>query len=156
MDVWELDLVDVQNLAKYNDKFKYLLTTIDVFSKLLHIVPLKSKTGPAVASAFKSIFNDLKYSRRRPFWLSSDNGNEFLNKTCQDTSKQEGNQFHVCKNPDVKCSFAERVHRTIRYKLYKYITYKNTYRYIDILPKSVEAYNDTSLFNWLGAIKRYR
>jgi hypothetical protein len=36
-----------------------------------------------------------------------------------------------------------RVHRTIRDKLYKYFTYRNTYRYIDVLPKFVEAYDDT-------------
>ena len=33
MDVWEYDLVDVQWLSKYNDRFKYLLSVINVFSK---------------------------------------------------------------------------------------------------------------------------
>jgi len=37
----------------------------------------------------------------------------------------------------------ERAHRTIRDRLYKYFTYKNTCRYIDVLPKFVKAYNDT-------------
>jgi hypothetical protein len=145
-EVWELDLADMQNLAKYNDKFKYLFTANDVFSKFLHIVPLKSKTGPAVTSAFKSIFNDPRYSkplRRRPIWVRTDRGKEFLNKTFQDTLKHEGIQFQVCRNPDVKCTVVERVHRTIREKLYKYFTYKNTYRYVDVLPKFVKAYNNT-------------
>ena len=44
MDVWECDLVDVQALSRHNDGVKYLLTVIDVFSKFLHMVPLKSKT----------------------------------------------------------------------------------------------------------------
>jgi len=57
--------------------------------------------------------------------------------------KREGIQFQVCRNPDVKCSVVERAHRTIRDRLYKYFTYKNTYRYIDVLPKFVKAYNDT-------------
>jgi len=56
---------------------------------------------------------------------------------------REGIQFQVCKNPDVKCSIVERAHRTFRDRLHKYFTYKNTYRYIDILPKFVKAYNDT-------------
>ena len=46
-------------------------------------------------------------------------------------------------NPDVKCAVVERAHRTIRVILYKYLTYKNTFRYIDVLPKYVRAYNDT-------------
>jgi hypothetical protein len=122
------------------------LTVIDVLSKFLHIVPLKSKTGPAFASAFKSVFNDPNYSkplRRRPIWVQTDNGKECLNKTFQDMLKHEGIQFQVCKNPDVNFSIVERAHRTIRDKLYKYLTYKNMYRYIDVLPKFVKAYNDT-------------
>jgi len=57
-DVWESDLVDVQGHSKCNDGIKYLLTVIDVFSKFLHIVPLKSKTGNAVTSAFQTILKD--------------------------------------------------------------------------------------------------
>jgi len=46
-------------------------------------------------------------------------------------------------NPDLKCALVERVHRTIRDRLYKYFTHKNTYRYIDVVPKFVKAYNET-------------
>jgi hypothetical protein len=41
MDVWECYLLDVQNFSKFNDKYKYLLSVIDVFSKFLHIVQLR-------------------------------------------------------------------------------------------------------------------
>jgi hypothetical protein len=58
LDVWECDLVDVQSIGKYKNNYKYLLTFIDVFSKYLHIVPLKSKTGPTVTAAFQSIFKN--------------------------------------------------------------------------------------------------
>ena len=57
--------------------------------------------------------------------------------------KRECIQFQVPRNPDVKYSVVERAHRTIRDRLYKYFTYKNTYRYIDVLKKFVRAYNDT-------------
>jgi len=57
--------------------------------------------------------------------------------------KREGIQFQVCRNPDVKCSVVERSHSTIRDRLYKYFTYKNSYRYIDVLPKFFKAYNNT-------------
>jgi len=43
----------------------------------------------------------------------------------------------------LKFAVVERVHRTIRDRLYKYFTYKNAYRYIAVLPKFVKAYNDT-------------
>jgi len=57
-DVWEYDLLDVQFYAKYNDNFKYILSAIDVFSKYLYLIPVKTKSGPAVTAAFRSIFKD--------------------------------------------------------------------------------------------------
>jgi len=75
--------------------------------------------------------------------VRTDKGKAFLNKHFQEMLKREGIQFQVCKNSDMKCSVVERAHRTIRDRLYKYFTYKNTYRYIDVLPKFVKAYNDT-------------
>jgi hypothetical protein len=63
-DVWESDVVDFQGLNRYNDGVKYLLTVIDVFSKFLHIIPLKSKTGIAETSAFQSILNDPRYLKQ--------------------------------------------------------------------------------------------
>jgi len=146
MDVWEADLLDVQNISKFNDNYKYLLTVIDVFSKFLHVVPLKSKTGQKVSVAFQSVFTDKKYSKpykQRPLTLRTDKGKEFLNKTFQDMLKHEGIQFQVCRNPDVKCSVVERVQRTLRDRFNKYFTFKNSYRYIDVLNKFVKAYNDT-------------
>ena len=142
MDVWECDLEDVRALGRFNDNYNCILSVIDVFSKFLHQVPLRSKTGTAVASAFTSIFEDSS-RRRRPVWVRTDKGKEFLNKNFQEMLKREGIQFQVRRKPDVKCSVVERAHRTIRDRPYKYFTYKNTYTYIDVLPKFVKAYNDT-------------
>ena len=116
MDFWECDLVDVQRLSKHNDGIKYL-SAIDVFSKYLHVMPLKSKTGSFITAAFQSVLKDRRYSRpvhRRSVWLQADRGNEFSNRQFQDMLKSEGIQFHVCRNPDVKCAVVERIHRTLR------------------------------------------
>jgi len=95
-------------------------------------------------SAFTTIFEDSSRRRhRRPVWVRTDKGKEFLNRQFQEMLKREGIQFQVCRNHDVKCGVVEPAHRTIRGRLYKYFSYKNTYRYIDVLPKFVKAYNDT-------------
>ena len=57
--------------------------------------------------------------------------------------RDEGIQFQVYRNPDLKYAVVERAHRTIRDRLFTFFTYKNSYRYIDNLPKFVKAYNDT-------------
>ena len=90
MDVWECDLVDVQSLGKFNDGHKYILTVIYVFSKYLHMVPLKVKTGAATSSAFESVLRDPKYRRRRPIWVRTDKGKEFLSREFLTVLKREG------------------------------------------------------------------
>ena len=57
--------------------------------------------------------------------------------------REEGIQFQVCKNRDVKCAVVERAHRTIRDRMYKFFSIQYSYRYIDFLPKFVKAYNET-------------
>jgi len=84
--VFEADLVDVQSLAKHNDNHRYLLTVINVFSKYLHIVPLKSKTSKAVSESFETVLNDDKCTKplkRRPVWVRTDKGKEFLGSSFQ-------------------------------------------------------------------------
>jgi hypothetical protein len=78
LDVWECHLLDVQSLSKFKDADKYVTTVIDTFSKFLHMVPLKSKTGTAVESAFQSILKTPKYSNpvhRRPVWVRTETKN---------------------------------------------------------------------------------
>ena len=79
--------------------------------------------------------------KRRPVWVRTDKGKEFLGSPFQDLLKREGIQFQVCKNPDIKCACVDRVHRTIRDRLYKYFSYKNSYSYIDRLANFVAGYN---------------
>jgi len=61
MDDWECDFVDVQGLSKNNDGIMYLLSAIDAFSIYLHVVTLKSKTGPSVTAGFQSVLKDRRY-----------------------------------------------------------------------------------------------
>jgi len=90
-DVWEIDILELTSLIKYNN-YMYLLQVIDVFSKYLHCVPLRTKTGGEVAAAFESIFRDSKYTkpiRRRPVWVRTDKGKEFLYTQFQTLLKRE-------------------------------------------------------------------
>ena len=52
-----------------------MLTVIDIFSKLLWIVPLKRKTGQEVANAFSRISKERRSSK-----MLVDKGREFHNK----------------------------------------------------------------------------
>jgi len=49
----------------------------------------------------------------------------------------------ISENDDVKAALVERFNRTIKDRMYKYFTANNTYRWIDVLPKLIENYNNT-------------
>ena len=69
MDMWECELMDVEASVKYNDNHRYILSVIDVFSKFLHMVLVKTKSGPSVASAFRSICmtRNIRYENAVPY-----------------------------------------------------------------------------------------
>ena len=112
MDFWECDILDMQSLSKYKDTYRYILSVIDVFSKYLHLVPINTKSGPAVTSTFRSLLHDDSPSL---LWVRTDKDKDFLNKHSQDMLRDEGIQFQVSKIPN-KIAVVERVHRKIRDK----------------------------------------
>jgi len=109
--------LDVQAYAKYIYKHRYILSVIDVFSEFLYLFHVKTKSGSAVTSAFRSIFDDPKNNSPCPVWVRTDKDKEFLTTNFQDMLCEKGIQLQVCKDRDVKCAVVERVQRTIRDKL---------------------------------------
>ena len=133
---WQMDLADMQSLKQYNDEYRYLLVCIDVFSKYAWIVPIKSKTGPAIVEAFKVILA----SGRKPQKIMTDQGTEFFNKSFQALLKNEDIQLFNTFN-ETKASIVERVIRTFKSKMWRYFTAKKTMRYLEMLPDLVYSYN---------------
>ena len=134
---FQADLIDVKNLKKYNDGYSFLLTCIDVLSKYAWVIPLKSKTGAVLVEAFSQIFAQ----GRRPLRLQTDKGTEFINKTFQKYLKEQGVHFFVTENEDIKAAIVERFNRTLKEKMWRYFTKKNTLRYVDVLQALVRNYN---------------
>lgn len=52
---YDADIADLSVLAGENDKYRYILVVIDIFSRYLWLEPLRTKTGKEVLNAFKSI-----------------------------------------------------------------------------------------------------
>ena len=44
----------------------------------------------------------------------------------------------------MKASMIERYNRTLKAKMWKYFTSKQTYKYTDVLKKLIESYNNTN------------
>ncbi len=135
-ELWQLDLADMQSLSRYNKGFKYLLTCIDVLSKYAWAVPLKDKTGKSLVLALKEILRD----NRKPEKIQTDQGTEFTNKVFRQFLESQGIHFYTTSN-DVKASVVERFNRTLKGRMYKYFTYKNTLKYIGVLDELLQGYN---------------
>jgi hypothetical protein len=135
---WQGDLADVSSLAPYNDNVKYLLFLIDIFSRQLRVVPLKSKNATSLLSALKQIFEH----DACPTILFFDHEGCLETKEARETFERYGIQlFHGYTTP--KAAFAERVVQTIMKKLSMALHKQNNFRYIEILPKLVSTYNET-------------
>lgn len=100
----ECDLVDLQKLAKFNDGYKYLLVTIDTFSKKAIVLPLKSKHGPNVARAMDKV---IKKCPKIPKNVMTDKGTEFYNKHVKAVFDKY-NINHYSTYTEIKCSIVER------------------------------------------------
>jgi transposase InsO family protein len=136
--LWQADLVDMNHLAKNNEGYRYLLTVIDVFSKYAWVVPLKRKDSRSVAEAFEHLFTE-----RKPAKLQTDKGKEFVNSIVQKTLERHGVKFYTSQNEDIKASVAERFNRTLKTKMWRYFTHKNTHKFVDVLPDMVHSYNNS-------------
>jgi len=111
---------------------------VDVLSKYAWVEPLKDKTGKAVTAAFERILKRAK--GRRPLRLQTDAGKEFYNRVFQ--SWLTGKKIHhFSTKEDTKASVVERLNRTLKERVYRYFTARNTYRYVDALPALMQGYN---------------
>ena len=66
----------MQSLSKYNKGIKYLLCTINLFSKYAWVIPLKDKKGTSILNAFQKIISE----GRKPNKVWVDQGSEFYKK----------------------------------------------------------------------------
>lgn len=136
-DIWSIDLADMQNLAKQN-KNRYILAIVDHFSRYAWCVPIKNKTSESVVKAFETVF---KKTARRPLNVLSDQGREFVSKKFIDFLKKNSINFYTANDPATKASVCERFIRSIKSLIYKYFTFKNTNKYVDVLDDLVNIYN---------------
>lgn len=138
--MWEIDLADMRKWKSYNDNYAYILLCIDVLSKFVFAELLRDKTAKSVAAALERIFE--RSGNRLPLVIQGDKGNEFLGSLTQKVLKKWGIVYRKTKN-DVKGSVIERFIRTVKERIWRYFTHRYTMRYIDVLEKIIESYNNT-------------
>ena len=137
--IWQADLADMRKVAGKNNKNKFILTCIDIFSKYAWAIPIQNKTGQSIIKCFEKIFR----SKRKPKKLQTDKGREFINTPFQNYLKQKSIHFYTSQDNDIKAAIVERFNRTLKNKIYKHFTANQTQKYIDVLPDIVKSYNNS-------------
>ncbi|KAK3102040.1 hypothetical protein FSP39_008318 [Pinctada imbricata] len=138
-DQWDADLMDMTKFAKENDGYAYILVVIDIFSKYLWLRPTLDKRGESITTAFQAILKE----GRQPTRIRTDKGQEFKSRTFNALLKRNNIEHLYAQNTEIKANYAERVIKTVKAKIYRYMTYKQSQRYVDRLEDFNTNYNST-------------
>ena len=149
-NIWGADLADMQLLSRYNKGIKFLLCVIDIFSKHACFVPSKDKKGISIVKAFQSILKQSNSRRAKgttaqhvkPNKIWVDKGSEFYNSSFRKWLQDNDIVMYSTHN-EGKSVVAERFIRTLKSKIYKYMTSISKNVYIDQLDDVLNEYNNT-------------
>ena len=138
-DIWSLDILDLKDYGSENNRgYRYVLVTIDNFSKYGWTVPLKNKNAHTIKDSFEKI---LISSKRKPNLIETDRGKEFYNNIFQEFLNKNNIKLYS-RNSSYGSVFAERFNRTIRDLLKKPVFEKGEGKWIDILQTITKQYNN--------------
>ena len=130
-DIWSFDILDLKDYGPENNRgYRYVLVTIDNFSKYGWTIPLKNKNAQSIKDSFENI---LMNSKRKPILIESDRGKEIYNNLFQDFLNKNDIR-HYSRNSSYGAVFAERFDRTIRDLLKKIVFEQGDAKWIDVIP----------------------
>ena len=138
-NIWGVDLADMQTISRKNKGIKYLLCTIDLYSKYAFVIPLKDKEGISIVNAFDEI---IKKSGKKTNKIWVDQGGEFYNNVFKKWLSDNDIIMYSMYN-EGKSVVAERFIRTLKHKSYKHMTATDKNVYYDVLDDVVNKYNNT-------------
>ena len=126
----------MQLISNFNQGFRFLLCAIDIYSKYDCVIPLK---GITITNTFQKI---LKESNRKQNKIWIDTDSESYNRSMKSWLEKNCIEIYSAHN-EGKSVIAERLIRTLKTKIYKYINSVSKNVYIDKLDDIVHTcYNN--------------
>ena len=137
-ELFQSDVVFFTNneFVEANHGYQYLFTTIDVFSKMAWVYPMKDNKCKTVMECFKDIVNKCGDKPQR---LNSDRGSELICKLFGKYLK-DNNIHHYLSYSLRKCPVVERFNLTIQRLLYKIMRKNNSYEWTKFLDQAMNIY----------------
>lgn len=134
----DADLMDLGKLR--HDQCQYLLIVINVFTRKLFVAPLLTKTSKEVTEAMSHISQRSTIPKK----IRTDQGKEFVSSVFQNLMSRLNIKHFTSLDYGSKANFTERVIRTLRNKIQKYLTENKTTEWLSELPNLVCPYNSTT------------
>ena len=129
-------------MVKYksdNNNYAYFVVFIDIFTRYLYTAPLKTLIAEEMVAVFQKLIRELD---EKPQILRTDQGSEYNNRPFNNLLT-ENKIKHLFTYYETKANYAERVIKTIKNKIMKYLSEKETLRWIDILSDLTYGYNNS-------------
>ena len=134
---FQIDLLELKNIAKENELLGLLLTVIDCYTKFAWAVPITNKESHTVLNAFKSIIDKLDV---KPLNVVSDMGSEFKNKFFK--KYLEDNYInHNFPYTSTHAGIIERFHRSLHRLIWPPMLHLGSRHYVKSLNKILKTYN---------------
>ena len=135
---WDTDTANMVKYKDHNDGFRFFAVFIDIFSRYLYTAPMKTLTG--IEMVMRSIFDN---NGVQPKKIRSDQGSEYKNREMKRFLNDRGIK-HIFTYYETKANYAERVIKTLKLKIRKCLTGKETFRWVDVLQDLTFSYNHSS------------
>ena len=129
----------MQLISQFNKGFRFLLYVSDIHHKYAWLIPLKHRKAITITNTFQKILDE---SNRKPNKTWVDKGSEGHNGSMKSWPEKNALEMYSIRNK-VKSVVAKRCIRTLKNKIYKYMTSISKNEYIDKLDDIVNKYNNT-------------
>ena len=136
-ETWQSDIADVSKLKGSNGGFRYILGMIDVFSRKAYCLPMKKKDAATMVKTLRTFFDN---STVKPKLFCTDAGGEYTADIVISLLKSYNIRPYTMAS-DTGAAIIERFWRTLKKKLYTYMSANRTKKFINILDDVVDSYN---------------
>jgi transposase InsO family protein len=133
--IWAMDTAFFLQLEKFNKGYKYLVIIVDILTRYVYGVPLKSKKPAELVEGFK------KLPSKPTLAAYVDAGGEYLS-AFRRFLEQQGIQLWTSRN-EVKSSIAERYIQSFKKRLYRYLHYTKSKDWLSVYQKILDNMNST-------------
>ena len=129
----------MQLISKFNKRIRFLLCVIDVFSKHAWVIVLNDKKGTIITIAFQNVLDE---SNRKSNKIWVDKCSECYKRSMKLFLQNNNIEMYSMHN-ERKSNVAERFIRTLKNKIYRYMTSISKNVYIDKLDEIGNKYNNS-------------